>query len=115
MKTSKDDFKAFTKECEVTLDQLSLRDWRVCYFHQDEPDALGWCRTDSEGKIASIGLSRNWQNEKPTRKEIKRVARHEILHVLLADLTQCGKYRQSTDSDFATAQHAIIRRLENIL
>ena len=115
MKTSKDDFKAFIKEAEATLDLLSLRDWRVVFFHEDETDCLGWCRSDVEGKIASVGLCKNWQHCKPTRKEVKRVARHEILHLLLADLTQVGNYRQSTDSDFTTAQHAIIRRLENIL
>ena len=115
MKTSKKDFKVFVRECEATLDLLSLRDWRVVFLHQDEVDCLGWCRTDVEGKVSSVGLCKDWGNWKPTRDEIKRVAKHEILHVLLADLTQCGKLRQSTDEDFSTAQHAIIRRLENIL
>lgn len=115
MKTSKEDFKYFQQQCEIWLDKLSLRDWKVYYFHQTEKGSFAWMNPDCEGKVVSIGLSIDWVEENVTKEFLKQVSRHEVLHVLLADLVQTGKYRQSCDADFTESQHAVIRRLENIL
>ena len=113
-KTSKADFEYFKKRCEVYLDELSLRDWRIYYYHNDSDlEAYAWIRPDVSAKQACVGLTINWEDHKVTKDILDYCAKHEILHLLLADLVQCGKWRQSTDEDFTEAQHAVIRRLEN--
>ena len=112
-KTSKADFKYFRAKCEEVIDELSLRDWKYFYLHEDHVGSYAWVRPDSEAKQATVGLSVDWSGSKVTKEMLTYCAKHEILHVLLADLVEVGKVRQSTDQDFSMAQHAIIRRLEN--
>ena len=112
-KTSKTDFEYFIKQCNKYIDELSLRDWKYFFDHADHPNSYAWVQPDAEAKQAVVGLSPDWVTKKPTKDMLDYCAKHEILHVLLADLVNVGKIRQSTDQDFSMAQHAIIRRLEN--
>lgn len=113
--TSKKDFTYFKKQCEIWLDTYSLRDFKIYYEHNNSmPTAYAFIRPNVEAGIAVIGLSINWESQKVTKTFLKYCALHEVLHLLLADLVEVGKYRQSTDADFTRAQHAVIRRLENV-
>lgn len=112
-KTYSQDFKYFCKQCNKYIDELSLRDWRYYFHHENHPDSYAWVKPDAEAKQAQVGLSPDWGETKVTKEMLNYCAKHEILHVLLADLANVGKLRQSTDQDFSMAQHAIIRRLEN--
>ena len=112
-KTSKADFKYFRAKCEEVIDELSLRDWKFYFSHADVDEAYAWVRPDSQAKQATVGLSVDWTGTKVTKEMLTYCAKHEILHVLLADLVNIGKNRTSTAQEFETAQHAIIRRLEN--
>lgn len=114
-KTNQNHYKLFQKTCDFWIKELGLTDWKIYYFHQDEKDSYAWITPDSEAKQASIGLSVDWSDSKITKDMLKYCAKHEVLHLLLADLVQTGKYRQSSDTDFTTAQHAVIRRLEKVL
>lgn len=113
IKTSKADFKYFVKKCEEYIDQLSLRDFKIYYTYENHPDSYAWILPDVEAGQATIGLSVDWGKQKATKEMLGYCAKHEVLHLLLADLVHVGKYRQSTDFDFTRAQHACIRRLEN--
>lgn len=115
MKTSNDDFKYFCKRVKEEQKALSLCDWKLYVKHEDLAGSYAWVHPDSEAKQATIGLSIDWTGTKVTKDMLAYCARHEVLHLLLADLVACGKYRQSSDTDFTTAQHAIIRRLESVL
>lgn len=78
-------------------------------------ESYGWVTPDSEAKQATIGLTKTWDDTLITDEVLDYVAHHEVLHLLLADLVHVGNQRQSTQADFTTAQHAIIRRLENAI
>ncbi len=114
-KTSKEDFEYFKKQCEYWQDRLSLRDWKLHYLHETYTGSYAWFRSDVPGKTATLGLSVSWEDEKITKPKLNSSARHEVLHLLLADLVYAGHARQSTDEDFENTQHAIIRRLEHVL
>lgn len=60
--------------------------------------------TSHEDGMAVVHLCTNW-DVRPTKQELDKVAFHESLHVLLAPL--------SKDDGTLTAEHAIIRTLEN--
>ena len=113
-KTSREDFSYFTKRCRAYLAQLSLGDWKPIFEHVDHIGSYAWVKPDAEAKQAQIGLSVHWDDSKVTREMLDYCARHEVLHILLADLVNVGKLRTSTEQDFSGAQHAIIRRLENM-
>ena len=112
-KTSKQDYIYF-KQCVIKYQkQLGLTDWKTYFEHETVEDSLAWIRLDWEGKCCTIGLSVDWSHHPVSKQTVHDSARHEVLHMLLADLVAVGKYRQSTDTDFTASQHAIIRRLEN--
>ena len=112
-KTSKEDFEFFQKQVTSYQKQLGLTDWKIYCMHDTEDNALAWIKRDQEGRCCSIGLSVDWSHQKVSRAMIKSSARHEVLHLLLADLRLAGNKRQSTAEDFTIAEHSIIRRLEN--
>jgi hypothetical protein len=96
------------------IEALGLKDFKIYWEHtNDMPNSYAFIRPDIEAMQAVIGLTINFGEHKVSRSHLDYCARHEVLHLLLADLVQVGKYRQSMDIDFTRAQHAIIRRLEN--
>ena len=113
-KTSPKDFEFFKKEVIKYQKLLGLTDWKIYLDHESVENSLAWIRRDQEGRCCTIGLSVKWDHQKVSRDLIASSTRHEILHLLLADLRLAGNKRQTTDEDFTIAEHSIIRRLENI-
>lgn len=52
---------------------------------------------------------------KPERIWLDRLALHEVCHILLCDLSRLTKDRYTTPDAIETAEHAVVRRLENAL
>ena len=92
---------------------MGLTDWKIYLEHESHDGSLAWIRRDQEGRCCTIGLSVKWEYQPVNRLLISQSARHEVLHLLLADLRLAGNKRQTTDEDFTIAEHSIIRRLEN--
>ncbi len=113
-KTSKEDFEYFKKCCQKYIEQLGLKDFKIYYEHSDaQPTAYAFISPDVSAGQATIGLSISFNDHKVSKSHLDYCAKHEVLHLLLADLVNVGNLRQSTAEDFTRAQHAIIRRLEN--
>ena len=113
-KTSKEDFEYFKKYVKIYQKEFGLTNFKLYFNHDNKHmDAYAYIYSEVENGIATIGLTQNWDSLKITKEQLRYSAKHEILHLLLADLVQVGKYRQSVDTDFIRAQHAVIRRLEN--
>ena len=113
-KTSKEDFAYFQKRCKVYIDALGLKDFKIYYTHDNSlTTSYAHITPDVEAGMATVGLTIDWEHQKVTKAQLDYCAKHEVLHLLLADLVNVGKLRQSTTEDFTRAQHAIIRRLEN--
>ena len=112
-KTSKEDYEYFQKQVTSYQKQLGLTDWKIYFEHYTHENSMAWIKRDQEGRCCTIGLSIDWAHQKVSRDMIKSCARHEVLHLLLADLRLAGNKRQTTDEDFTIAEHSIIRRLEN--
>ena len=113
-KTTARDFVVFKSACEEWLDYFSLREWRVFYEHGDS-DSFAWCSSDHDGRCATLGLSTNWKHVQPTAVSVRRSALHEVLHLLICDISYLVNSRVCTDAILETAQHAIIRRLEHVI
>lgn len=116
MKTTAKHFKLFKAEALRTADVLGLHDWEFRLYHNDtRKDCLAHYSLLHEGKAADITLTREWQDMPITNEAIKSAARHEVLHILLADLVYLAHARQTGEHDIETAEHAIIHRLERLL
>lgn len=115
MRTTKQDFKLFQKECLKWIKKFGLLDWHVEFFHEDWSESRGDCKWDGVGMIASINLNPNWRNTKVSNTAIKRCAFHEVGHLLLGKIHLLANRRYSVTENLVDSEvHSVIRRLENL-
>jgi len=110
------DFEFFRAECEKWIDRLGLKSWRFFYQFRELEDKFGEMRTDHYGRIAVIRLNRFWDlpdYDVDKTKQIKSVALHEVLEVLLSPLRAVSDVPYEGEYDKET--HRIIRHMENYL
>lgn len=96
--------------------KLGLIDWNITCHHEELESALASTNANNENSQAGIALNTRWPAfNVPTRELIEQVALHEVLHVLLADLSYLGTCRYVSRAELDTAEHRIVRRLEHVL
>ena len=113
--TTASDFRLFKLEAMKWRDRFGLTDWRIFFHHEDDDGsdaAFAWMQCDYGARSANIGLSRDWVGNEVTDDGVRRVAFHEIMHLLLADLVILGQERWSVEGVYSSAEHSVIRRLE---
>ena len=116
-KTTKSDFDYFCKRAQFWIKYFHVFDWDICfYFNRDEEaqfDQLAYCISNLDGRAATLGFCCNWQETKPTKKQIDLAAFHEVWELILSPLNILAQDRFVTESRIEEARHSIIRRLEN--
>lgn len=117
IQTTKEDFDTFCGYCKKFVNEFGLTDWKVYFVH--EPfDAMAECRTHDISKFCIIALSSDWGNQEVTQEGLERVAYHEVIHLLLADIDslalRADMSRTSREIELSRAYHAVIRRMENL-
>lgn len=116
MKTTAKHFAAFRQACEQYRQKLGLTDWAFEYRHSDEHGhCLAAVHRANEDKIATIVLSTEGSDTPVTPAEIREAARHEVLHVLLAELEDLAMSRVNPRERWAAAEHAVIHRIEKFI
>ena len=115
-KTTPKHFELFKKECLKWINVLGLNDWEMDYTHKDiKSEWRSWVAYDVINRIATINLEISWDDNKPTDNLVKRMAFHEVLHLLFADISALVNSRTVTQKMLDMCEHKLIRILENIL
>jgi len=115
MKTTKKDFELFVKECEYWVNRFKLDDWQIDYFHnKHEPNnCIAKVNTTLTAKSASVTLNSDLADD--INVDIKATAKHEIIHILLGELSELGWSRFTTRDEMRTVEESLTRKLENII
>jgi hypothetical protein len=92
---------------------LSLGDWKVEVFDGTIEESAT-CEMWHNAHGAHIRLSNRFHYA-PSKRFLDTLALHEVCHVLLCDMKRLINDRVCTDAMAETAEHAVIRRLENAL
>jgi hypothetical protein len=108
-------FETYKRECEKWISELGLKDWKVWYRFEGLEGALAGCRTDYEGRCVTLILNPWQEGCKGKDVDLGRLARHEVLHLLLAELRALNNKRCITPDVWESAEHGVIRRLEKAL
>ena len=111
-KTTKKDFEVFKAECRKWVKYFGLLDWDVSYSNYREDGCRGSCSADFGGRLCTINLAKKW-DYKPKKSELKRIAFHEVCELITAPLCIWAENRFSTQTAIDSANHYIIRILEN--
>ena len=117
-KVTREHFEQFVDYCKTFIAAFGLHDWQTVYFHSmpDPHDTALACVEipTVQGKIAQIALNTVWP-DKVTDERLRMTAAHEVLHLLLADITCTALYTEelasATRRALTTAEHAAINRL----
>lgn len=117
MKTTSKHFTFFRRAALKVIARLGLQDWNIEFDHA--PDAPGdstYARVewDANARCACITLTTDWLATTVTPWRLTRVATHEVLHLMLADLCALAK-RGSSRDEIDRTEHTVIRRLEKLL
>lgn len=116
MKLNKKHFDLFKKECKKYIEKFGLCSWEINYKFKPIEGAYGNCASKYSGRAATITLSSNfYENGKNVNKEIKRIALHECLELLISPLEAHAQARVWDADDFDKEIHIVIRTLEKLL
>ncbi len=111
----KSDYEYFVSECKTWIKRLGLDNWEVTFSHEKLRDNhAADCNVDLSSHMATIRFNNNFK-ERPTKKEIKRFAKHEVIHILLGRLSRLGESRYITENELYSAEEELIIKLEKLL
>lgn len=116
MKTSQRHFKIFKKECQRWIKGFNLSNWQVYFKHlkfRGEVKAFARLKSNLSSHTATIFLNKDWEKDLLTDERIKKSARHEVMHLLLARLGELSRSRYVTPTEFIEAEEEIVNRLVN--
>jgi hypothetical protein len=113
---TEDNFKKFVALCKFWKNHFGLFDFHIHYYHEKFDDAADLARTlaNSEDRTAAVAINNRWLIP-VTDEEIQRVALHEMMHVLLADLSEAAEQRIISERELKIVIEAAVLRLERIL
>lgn len=114
MKTTKKDFECFKKACKEYQDKWHLGGWDLVFLHSKCGDAYATTAKDLEAMNATITFCIDWGKEtlrSYNKKQIKLIAKHEMLHILLGRLSELGQYRYLQYRELEQAEHEVIKKL----
>jgi hypothetical protein len=110
-KYTKKDFKLFKKSLKYWLDKFGITEWEIDYV-QHEIDSAARTTYNNKSKLACFQLANKINYDFCAQLDMHRLALHEVIHLLLADLGYAIKETGDYDSDLAIAhEHAVVMRL----
>jgi hypothetical protein len=113
-KTTNKEVDYFEARVKHWLHVLSLGDWKVEVYAEKLEDMSACAEMWHAAHGAHIKLNAEFIYQ-PSKRFLDRLALHEVGHILLCDLKKLINDRVVTDAMAETAEHAVIRRLENAL
>ena len=114
MRFTQQDFRVFRNEANRCLAKLGLTDWHVVFAFEDMENTVGTCEAYFAGRGATLSLRRNELKDWPDKLDVRVIARHEVLELLLRRFQEMALTAVAADLVFEE-KHSIIRRLENLL
>ena len=114
MKLTRSETIAFGKLMHEWQEKLNLKDWRIAKI-RGNADAMCEVHITYEDRLAAWRLG-DWADESRGPHELSATACHEMLHVLLAELSALAtSERRATIEQVNAAEHRIIQSCINVM
>ena len=116
MKTTKKDFEKFKKAFNEYVEAYGISGWQIIFRHTDLDAAYACISTDIEGRHSIVTLGKSWpDSEKDAWLSLELTARHEVIHLLLAEMTELARRRHVGASQLDLEEERLVRILEELL
>lgn len=107
-------YQIFKSECEYWLEKYGLFEWEVMFRHNNIKNRAS-CEVREVSKICLITFGTKWPGVEPTLEKIGASAYHEVLELMLHELTSMSKRECCIFEDNMEEKlHSVIKRLENV-
>ena len=114
-KTTEKHYAAFKAEVERCVRLWRIVGWRIETLHEKCEDSRAQFRSSAQNHVADIVLNKEWDDEEPTIANVVKAARHEVVHLLVAELHEIAVLRYVTNDQRIHALESTVRHLEDIL
>lgn len=114
MKTTIKQFELFKRECEYWIEKFELSSFEFRF---------NWCDITAKAQVHldqvydgvySIDFSKNIDGEL-NNDYIKRIAKHEMIHCLIGEFSECGYRRFVDKNEFDKLEEKITNKLEKLI
>jgi hypothetical protein len=115
-KIDKNTVKVFAQGVKDFMTHLGLGDWEIALKQEDLSElgdnALAAVACDLENCLAEFSIAPEWpDSESIDQGNVRKVALHEVLHVLLFRYDRLAHDRFTTSKQLLDTEHDIIRRI----
>jgi hypothetical protein len=109
------DFREFQRWFKHYQDKFGLNGWEVYFKSEPLEDRFAEIRTSIEGMTATAVLNCNLPDKDKPFKDVKRIAKHEALHLLCARLEIDGRHRYISDDEITEAAEELVIKLGHLI
>jgi hypothetical protein len=109
----KENFEYYKERCNFYQKFFNLQDWEFYYKIEDDEENRGTSVSLPNSRVSTIAIDEEW-GEYATKKEIDKLAFHEVMEVLFAMLRIYGDMfvnEMHVDREI----HSVIRTMENVI
>ncbi len=120
MKTTGKHFNIFRDECERLAKEWQLNNWCIAYEHKKLETNEAQMVRDADDYTATFAFSTeisygDFKINISLNDYIKELARHEVIHLLLARLGFIGGARWATVKEYVAAEEELVIKLLKII
>ncbi len=109
------DYKDFQKQFKKYQKRFGLDGWQVYFKHEPMDDAFAGITTKLGDMVATARLNSKLPDNNKPHKKIKKSAKHEALHLLLARLEDNGRFRFVSESEIYEASEELVNKLDGLI
>jgi len=117
IKTTQKHFEIFKKEVRKWVDIFQLNGWQIYFKHKTNKTDFGGLATILKNKVATFFFTQSFDDAvcSFTEEAIKKTARHEVIHLLLARLSCLVSERFVSENEVEEAEEEIVNILVNYI
>lgn len=117
VKTTQEHFEYFKYICLRWFKLFELADWDIYFKHGEAEGNLALIKFNLQSYLISCHFCDEWNDAlKPlSQEEIFKVAKHELIHNLLAEMSELGSSRYVTQERFEAAEEALVNKLNRLI
>lgn len=110
-KLSNKQFKQFKKLCLEFQKKFHLNEYMLYFSFEPLTESYALTRTNQHGKVAEIVLSSELTEENFKDLNLKETVKHEMIHLILAELTEKGYQRFTTKDELYSTEEGVVNKL----
>lgn len=111
---SKSDFNQYVSSIKKWMLTLGITEFDVDFKHE-QINAAAEVEIDSEAKTAVFRLTKQAEINVKSLQSVDTLALHEVLHLLMGDLTWAASKAKERDEIIISHEHEVINRLMRVI